>query len=203
MSATYGYVRVSSRDQNIDRQMRAMRDAGILRSNIYIDKQTGKDFNRPSYRKLYRRLRSGDILFVKSIDRLGRDYEEIMEQWKLLTRQKNIDMVVLDLPLLDTRNQINGVTGKFIADIVLQVLSYVAQVERENIRQRQREGIKAAREKGVRFGRPVSPYPDGFSSVYSLYKAGQLGTRACARQLGVNHGSFANFVKRYEKELSE
>jgi DNA invertase Pin-like site-specific DNA recombinase len=203
MSTAYGYVRVSSKDQNIDRQMVAMQKAGILEKNIYIDKQTGKNFNRPSYQKLIKKLKSDDALFIKSIDRLGRDYEEIIEQWRFLICQKNIDIIVLDLPLLNTQNQINGITGKFIADIVLQILSYVAQVERENIRQRQKEGIRVAQEKGVRFGRPHIPYPDGFFTVYPLFKSHQLSKRECAKRIGTNHVSFGNFVKRYEKEQLE
>ena len=141
MTNKYAYIRVSSKDQNIDRQVEAMRNIGILEKNMYIDRQSGKNFNRKKYQSLLEQLNSSDELYIKSIDRLGRDYDEIQEQWRYLTKVKNIDIIVLDLPLLDTRNQVNGITGKFIADLVLQILSYVAQVERENIKQRQAEGI--------------------------------------------------------------
>ena len=136
----YGYVRVSTRDQNIDRQMSAMLEIGIDKKKIFIDKLSGKDFNRPKYKQLVNRLTMGDELYIKSIDRLGRDYDEIIEQWRFLTKIKDVDIIVLDFPLLDTRNQVNGVTGKFIADLVLQILSYVAQIERENIRVQTMEG---------------------------------------------------------------
>lgn len=140
----YGYVRVSSKEQNIGRQIAALERVPVPQENIYIDKQSGKDFDRPNYRKMVNGLRAGDVVFVKSIDRLGRNYDEIIEQWRLLTKKKDVDTVVIDFPLLDTRNQVNGLTGKFIADIVLQLLSYVAQIERENIRQRQAEGINCS-----------------------------------------------------------
>lgn len=149
----YAYIRVSTKDQNIDRQVEAMKEAGI-------DKQSSKDFERKNYKKMLRKLKAGDEVYIKSIDRLGRNYDEIIEQWRILTKDKDVDVSVLDFPLLDTKNKINGLTGKFIADLVLQILSYVAQIERENIRQRQAEGIRIAKEKGVKFGRPVMDIPE-------------------------------------------
>lgn len=191
----YGYVRVSTKEQNIDRQMSAMRTAGIPQNKIYIDKISGKDFKRPSYRKLVKRLKSDDILFIKSIDRLGRDYEEIIEQWRYLTKNKNIDIVVLDFPLLDTRNQMNGLTGKFLADMVLQVLSYVAQIERENTHQRQAEGIREAKAKGIRFGRPKREIPENFDEIYALWKKDSISQREAARRLKTNHHTFLSWAK--------
>lgn len=155
----YAYIRVSTKDQNIDRQVEAMKEAGIDKSKMFIDKQSGKDFERKNYKKMLRKLKAGDEVYIKSIDRLGRNYDEIIEQWRILTKDKDVDVSVLDFPLLDTKNKINGLTGKFIADLVLQILSYVAQIERENIRQRQAEGIRIAKEKGVKFGRPVMDIP--------------------------------------------
>lgn len=159
----FGYVRVSARDQNEDRQLLALREIPVPEENIFLDKQSGKDFNRPGYLRLMKRLRPGDLLVVKSIDRLGRDYDEIMEQWRVITKEKGTDILVLDMPLLDTRKKGRDLTGTFIADMVLQILSYVAQTEREAIRKRQAEGIAAARVKGVRFGRPRKPVPPGVS----------------------------------------
>lgn len=153
MSITYGYIRVSSQDQNEDRQRIAMEEADITDTHIYMDKQSGKDFNRPNYQKLLRKLREGDILYILSIDRLGRNYEEIQNQWRILTKEKKIDIVVIDMPLLDTRREKN-LLGTFISDMVLQLLSFVAQNERENIRKRQAQGIAAAKMRGVKFGRP-------------------------------------------------
>ena len=160
----YGYVRVSSTDQNEDRQMLALGEKCIPRENIYMDKQSGKDFHRPRYRALTRRLRRGDVLYVLSIDRLGRNYEEIQQQWRYLTKEIGIDIVVLDMPLLDTR-QGKDLMGTFIADLVLQILSFVAQSERENIKKRQAEGIAAAKARGVRFGRPERQIPDNFPQL--------------------------------------
>ena len=161
----YAYIRVSSKDQNIDRQVLAMESIGLIKTQMIIDYQTGKDFNRQNYRKLVKKLKRGDELYIKSIDRLGRNYDEILAEWPYLTTVKQINIIVLDFPLLDTRHKVNGITGKFLADLVLQVLSYVAQVERENINQRQREGIKVAKEKGIQFGRPKKEYPDNFDTV--------------------------------------
>ena len=163
--AKYAYIRVSSKDQNIARQVEAMQEMGLTKKQMYIDKQSGKDFIRKNYQRLVKKLKAGDELYIKSIDRLGRDYDEILEQWRYLTRVKDIELIVLDFPLLDTRNQVNGVTGKFIADLVLQILSFVAHSERENIRKRQAEGIAAAKNRGVKFGRPERPLPDRKSVV--------------------------------------
>ncbi|MDU6522137.1 MAG: recombinase family protein [Clostridium sp.] len=165
----YGYIRVSSKDQNVERQIVAMQQVGLSLNQMYIDKQSRKNFKRKNYLKMIKKLKSGDEIYIKSIDRLGRNYEEIIEQWRYLTKTKDVNIIILDFPLLDTRNQVNGLTRKFIADLVLQVLSYIAQVERENIKQRQTEGIKIAQENGVKFGRPVIPIPNEFEEVYQLY----------------------------------
>lgn len=176
----YGYVRVSSKDQNEARQMVALRKEGIDEADIFIDKKSGKDFERPAYRKLTRKLRPGDLLVIKSIDRLGRNYDEIIRQWQFLTRDKEVDILVLDMPLLDTR-QGKDLLGTFISDLVLQILSFVAENEREVIHQRQAEGIAAAKAKGVRFGRPERPLPENFAKVYKDWKEGLItGTHAAA-----------------------
>ena len=164
MGNRYGYVRVSDRNQNEDRQIIAMQQMQVPEQNIYTDKQSGKDFNRPMYRQLMRKVKPDDIIFIKSIDRLGRNYEEILEQWKVITKEKGVDICVLDMPLLDTRRG-KDLMGTFLADIVLALLSYVAENERINIRQRQAEGIAAAKERGVRFGRPCRPLPENFQEV--------------------------------------
>ena len=195
----YAYIRVSTKDQNIDRQKFAMKEIGLGTRQMFIDKQSGKDFNRKGYKKLVKKLKKGDELYIKSIDRLGRDYDEIIEQWRFLTKTKDVDIIVLDFPLLDTRNQVNGVTGKFIADLVLQILSYVAQIERENIRQRQMEGIKEAKAKGIQFGRPANDLPEGFTEVYNLWKAKQISQREAGKLLNSNHVTFGRWVKRVEK----
>nr|WP_300209961.1 recombinase family protein [uncultured Anaerostipes sp.] len=193
--AEYAYIRVSSKDQNIARQVEAMRSIGITKKQMYIDKQSGKDFNRKNYKRLVKKLKEGDALYIKSIDRLGRDYEEILDEWRFLTRNKNIDIIVLDFPLLDTRNRVNGVTGKFIADLVLQIFSYVAQVERENTKQRQAEGIRIAMKKGVHFGRPRKKKPDNFDEVYTLWKEEKISLREASRRTGVSHHTFSKWVK--------
>lgn len=195
----YAYIRVSSKDQNVARQVEAMLEIGIAGKQMYIDKQSGKDFDRKSYQRLVKKLKAGDELYIKSIDRLGRDYDEILEQWRYLTKTKDVDMVVLDFPLLDTRNQVNGVTGKFIADLVLQILSYVAQIERENTKSRQAEGIRIAREKGVKFGRPKHEFPEDFEEVYHLWRAGKISQREGGRRLNVHHTVFARWIMRYQK----
>ena len=182
----YAYIRVSTKDQNIDRQKFAMKEIGLGTRQMFIDKQSGKDFNRKGYKKLVKKLKKGDELYIKSIDRLGRDYDEIIEQWRYLVKKKEVEIIVLDF------------TGKFIADLVLQVLSYVAQIERENTKQRQAEGIKAAKEKGVRFGRPQLPYPENFEEIYLCYKEKQISKRECARRLSTNHTTFSNWLNRYE-----
>ena len=165
----YGYIRVSTKEQNEDRQMIALREVGVPEKNIFMDKQSGKDFNRPQYRKLLRKLKKDDLLYIKSIDRLGRNYEEILQQWRYLTKDKGIDIVVLDMPLLDTRRG-KDLMGTFLSDIVLQVLSFVAENERTNIRQRQAEGIAAAKARGVRFGRPEKEIPDDFEEIVAAWE---------------------------------
>lgn len=168
----YGYVRVSTREQNEDRQLIALREVGVSDKNIFMDKQSGKDFERPQYKKLLRKMKKDDLLYIKSIDRLGRNYEEILQQWHIITKDKGVDIVVLDMPLLDTRRG-KDLMGTFLSDIVLQVLSFVAENERTNIRQRQTEGIAAAKARGVRFGRPPRPLPDNFHAVYQRWRAGK------------------------------
>lgn len=195
----YAYIRVSTKGQNIDRQVEIMKNIGIEKNKMFIDKQSGKDFERKNYKKMINKLCPGDEIYIKSIDRLGRDYEEIIEQWRILTKDKDVDIIVLDLPLLDTRNKINGVTGKFIADLVLQIISYVAQVERENIRQRQAEGIQIAKEKGVKFGRPRKEIPENFESIYKLWKKNLISQREAGRMLKISHTTFQRLTKRYTK----
>ena len=194
----YGYIRVSTREQNEDRQRIALRKAGIPEKNIFIDKQSGKDFDRPKYKKLLRRLKRDDLLYIKSIDRLGRDYEEVLEQWRLLTKDKNIDIVVLDMPLLDTRRG-KDLMGTFLSDIVLQVLSFVAENERTNIRQRQAEGIAAAKARGVRFGRPPAPLPENFHHLYQQWKNGKITGTAAAKLCGMPLSTFRYRAEIYEK----
>lgn len=169
MVDVYGYIRVSSHDQNEDRQRIALQEMNVSEKNIFMDKQSGKDFERPSYKSMVRRMNKDDLLYIKSIDRLGRNYEEILEQWRILTKEKGIDIVVLDMPLLDTRRG-KDLMGTFLSDIVLQVLSFVAENERTNIRQRQAEGIAAAKAKGVKFGRPALPYPDNFREIHRAWR---------------------------------
>lgn len=187
---------VSSRDQSLNRQLDAFKDYGIEEEHIYCDTASGKDFNRPQYKRLMRCLRKGDVLVIKSIDRLGRNYNEIIEEWRRITKEKQVGMVVLDMPLLDTRTDRDGITGTFIADLVLQLLSYVAQIERDNIRQRQAEGIAAARARGVRFGRPPISRPKEFAGVRASYLAGELNRRESARLLGVSITTFDKWMKQ-------
>ena len=189
----YGYVRVSTREQNEQRQMIALREFGIDAKRIYTDKQSGKDFERANYKKLLRKLKSGDTLVVKSIDRLGRNYDEILEQWRIITKEKQVAIVVLDMPLLDTR-QNRDLTGTLIADIVLQLLSYVAQTEREFIRQRQAEGIAAAKAQGVQFGRRPMVRPASFPILKEQWEKKQISARAAAKQLGITHSTFLRWV---------
>ena len=196
----YGYIRVSSRDQNIARQVEAMLDIGIRKQDMYVDKQSGKDFDRGEYKRLVKKLKAGDELYVKSIDRLGRDYEEIIEQWRYLTKTKDIDIIVLDLDLLDTRKEINGITSKFIADLTLQILSYVAHIERDNTRKRQAEGRRIAKEKGVKFGRPRAEIPPDFEEVLTLWQENKISKREGARILNTNHTTFSRWIKSREKE---
>ena len=191
---TYGYVRVSTRGQKEDRQLIAMREFGIPPERIVVEKQSGKDFERPVYLRLVHSLERGDVLVVKSIDRLGRNYTEILEQWGAITKGREAAIVVLDMPLLDTR-QGRDLMGTLIADIVLQLLSYVAQTERENLRQRQAEGIAAARERGVRFGRERLPLPPEFQPLAELWREGSISSRAAASELGISYQTFLRRVK--------
>ena len=190
MAQNYGYVRVSTREQNEDRQLVAMREFGIKEANILLDKQSGKDFHRPAYGRLLKKLKPGDTLVVKSIDRLGRDYDEILEQWRIITKEKEVSIVVLDIPLLDTRQKERDLTGTLIADLVLQILSYVAQTEREFIRQRQAEGIAAAKIRGVQFGRPPMDRPSMFQEVCKSWERQEISAREAGRRLGVNYKTF-------------
>lgn len=190
----YGYARVSTREQNAERQLIALTGFGILETAIYVDKQSGKDFERTQYRRLLRKLKDGDTLVVKSIDRLGRNYEEILEQWRIITKEKRAAIVVLDMPLLDTR-QNRDLTGTLIADIVLQLLSYVAQTEREFIRHRQAEGIAAAKARGVRFGRQPMQRPENFPFVRQQWECGEISARQAAEQLKITHRTFLLWVK--------
>ena len=190
----YGYVRVSTKEQNEARQMIAMQEFGIEEKHIFLDKQSGKDFNRPKYQKLIRKLKKGDTLVIKSIDRLGRNYDEIIEQWRIITKDKQAAIVVLDMPLLDTR-QGRDLTGTLIADIVLQLLSYVAQTEREFIRRRQAEGIAAAKAKGVKFGVKPKEKPPGFDACYEQWQRGEISARAAAKALKVTHPTFLKWTR--------
>lgn len=191
---TYGYIRVSTKEQNEDRQRIAMAEFGVAESNIILDKQSGKDFERPGYQRLLGKLKTGDTLVIKSIDRLGRNYDEILEQWRLLTKEKQVAIVVLDMPLLDTR-QGRDLTGVLIADIVLQLLSYVAQTEREFNRQRQAEGIAAAKARGVRFGRRCKDRGENYETVMAAWRQGKISGRTAAKELGVAHGTFQRWCK--------
>ena len=198
----YGYIRVSTQEQNTDRQLIAMLEVGLDLKHIYIEKQSGKDFNRPKYKSLVRHLRKDDVLFIKSIDRLGRNYEEILEQWRILTKSKEIDICVLDMPLLDTR-QGKDLIGTFLSDVVLQLLSFVSETERDAIRQRQREGIRAAKEKGVIFGRPTTPLPENFEEVYMQFKKKEVNGLQAAQLLKMPESTFRYKIKRYEEEKSK
>ena len=192
----YGYVRVSSTDQNEDRQMLEMQRLKIKKKNIYIDKQSGKDFNRPSYQRLLGKLKKGDLLYVKSIDRLGRNYKEIQDQWRALTKEMEVDVVVIDMPLLDTRVY-KDLMGTFIADLVLQVLSFVAENERVNIRKRQEEGIKAAKLKGVMFGRPMIKVPDNFGSLVKQWERGHMRAIDVAKECDMSIATFYRRLREY------
>jgi len=198
MPAIYGYVRVSTREQNEDRQLIALQTLSIPEKNIYMDKQSGKDFNRPQYKKLVRKLKKDDLLYIKSIDRLGRNYGDILEQWRVLTKEKGVDIVVLDMPLLDTRRG-KDLMGTFLSDIVLQVLSFVAENERTNIRQRQAEGIAAAKAKGIRFGRPPKPLPENFQENYRQWKSGAITGIAAAQACGMPMATFRYKAMIYEQ----
>lgn len=194
-SKIYGYVRVSTKEQCEDRQLLALKNFPVVENNIFIDKLSGKDFNRPQYRRLIKKIKPGDILVVKSIDRLGRNYEEILEQWRFITKGKQANIVVLDMPLLDTRQTCRDLTGTFVADLVLQILSYVAQTERENTRQRQMEGIAAAKLRGVRFGRPRKEIPPDFQRLKTEWKNKRTSSREAAKQLGISQDTFLRWAQ--------
>ena len=195
--SVYGYIRVSSKDQKEDRQQIALKEVGVELQNIYVDKQSGKDFNRPQYRKMLRKLKKDDLLYIKSIDRLGRNYEEILQQWRILTKEKGVDIVVLDMPLLDTRRG-KDLMGTFLSDIVLQVLSFVAENERTNIKQRQAEGIAAARARGVRFGRPPLPLPENFYEVHKAWRSKKITLKQAAAACNMSVGTFYGKARKFE-----
>ena len=198
----YGYSRVSTREQNEDRQMIALQEAGVPHIHIFLDKQSGKNFERPQYRRLLRKIKKDDLLYIKSIDRLGRNYEEILEQWRILTKEKGIDIVVLDMPLLDTRRG-KDLMGTFLSDIVLQVLSFVAENERTNIRQRQAEGIAAAKARGVRFGRPPKPLPENFPSIYQRWVSEEITGTKAAKECGMALSTFRYRAEKYCNEKTK
>lgn len=194
----YGYARVSTTGQNLDRQYEELVKQGINPKNIYTDKESGKDFNRKNYQKLIKKLKQGDVLFIKSIDRLGRNYNMIIDEWRNITKIKNVDIVVLDMPLLDTRIEGKNLVGRFIADIVLQILSFVAENERETMRQRQKEGIRIAKAKGIKFGRPTIDTPDNFSKVVELYKDKKITSNEAITMSGLTRGTFYRKMKEME-----
>ena len=194
----YGYVRVSTREQNEERQMIAMREMGVPEQNIFVDKQSGKDFNRPRYKRLLKQLKENDILYIKSIDRLGRNYEDILEQWRVITKVMKVDIVVIDMPILDTRRDKNLI-GTLISDIFLQVLSFVAENERTTIRQRQAEGIAAAKKRGIHLGRPPASLPETFHDVYQRWKHKELTVEEAAEECGMARTTFYDRAKKYEK----
>lgn len=196
MTDVYGYIRVSSRDQNDDRQRIALKTMGVLEKNVFTDKQSGKDFERPYYKRMVRRMKKDDLLYIKSIDRLGRNYGEILEQWRILTKEKGIDIVVMDMPLLDTRRG-KDLMGTFLSDIVLQVLSFVAENERTNIRQRQAEGIAAAKTRGVKFGRPEKEVPDDFGEIVRAWEHKRLAFSEVLKKCGMSGATFYRRVREY------
>ena len=195
--SVYGYIRVSSKDQKEDRQQIALKEVGVERQNIYVDKQSGKDFNRPQYKKMLRKLKKDDLLYIKSIDRLGRNYEEILQQWRILTKEKGVDIVVLDMPLLDTRRG-KDLMGTFLSDIVLQLLSFVAENERTNIKQRQAEGIAAAKAQGIKFGRPPLPLPDNFYEVHKAWRSKKITLKQAAEACNMPVDAFYGKARKFE-----
>ncbi len=197
MATIYGYARVSTKEQREDRQLMAFSGMQLPEGNIYVDKQSGKDFERPMYKRMVRKMKEDDLLYIKSIDRLGRNYEEILEQWRLLTKEKKVDIVVLDMPLLDTRRG-KDLMGTFLSDVVLQILSFVAENERKNIRDRQKEGIEAAKMRGVRFGRPESPLPDNFEQLSSRWLSGEISGKRAAEMCGM---PLTTFRRRSAKQV--
>ena len=196
MGKVYGYIRVSSTDQNEDRQRMALSEVGVEEKNIYMEKLSGKDFNRPQYKKLVRRMKSGDLLYILSIDRLGRNYAEIQNQWRVLTKEIGIDICVIDMPLLDTRT-CKDLMGTFIADLVLQILSFVAQSERENIKQRQAQGIAAAKAKGVHMGRPVKGVPNNFGELVKLREKKKISLEQVLQECGMSEATFYRRLREY------
>ncbi len=199
--AIYGYVRVSSKDQNPDRQVDALVEKGVKWSNLYVDYESGKNFNRKAYRKLLKKLKQGDVVVVKSIDRLGRNYSEILEQWRIITQEKKTDIDVLDMPLLNTRTEKDGLTGRLIADLVLEILAYVAETERSFIKQRQREGIESAKRRGVKFGRPRTPETTKFEEAYQKWSNHEWSSRKAAAYAGMSHTSFYHRAKELQERL--
>ena len=195
--SVYGYIRMSSKDQKEDRQQIALKEVGVELQNIYVDKQSGKDFNRPQYKKMLRKLKKDDLLYIKSIDRLGRNYEEILQQWRILTKEKGVDIVVLDMPLLDTRRG-KDLMGTFLSDIVLQVLSFVAENERTNIKQRQAEGIAATKAQGIKFGRPPLPLPDNFYEVHKAWRSKKITLKQAAEACNMPVGTFYGKARKFE-----
>ena len=198
----YGYVRVSSSDQNEDRQLIALLEKGVIQKNIYIDKQSGKDFDRPQYKKLLRKLKWGDLMYIHSIDRFGRNYEEIQKQWRLLTKDIGVDICVLDMPLLDTRNG-KDLMGTFIADLVLQILSFVAQNERENIKKRQAEGIAAAKKRGVQFGRPSISVPENFASLVRAWEKNEISIDDVLNDCKMSKSTFYRRLREYKLTVKQ
>lgn len=198
MGKIYGYVRVSSKDQNEDRQVITMKEMQVPDENIYVDKQSGKDFNRPQYKRLLHKVKPDDLIYIKSIDRLGRNYKEILEQWKVITKDKQVDLYVIDMPILDTRRE-KGLLGTFISDLVLTLLSYVAENERTTIRQRQAEGIAAAKARGVHFGRTPKPLPENFYEVYQRWKMKKITIAQAAQECGMPQTTFFERARAYEK----
>ncbi len=197
----YGYIRVSTQEQNIERQMIALLDAGMDRKDIYIDKQSGKNFKRPAYARMMRRVREGDLIIVKSIDRLGRNYQEIMEQWRIITKEKKVDIRIMDMPLLDT-TRTKDLLGTFISDVVLQLLSFVAENERDNIRQRQAEGIAAAKARGIQFGKPKIHMPDNFPELYRQWEGDSISTQDFAELCNVGRSTLYKRIREYRELLS-
>ena len=198
MSLEYGYIRVSTKDQNEHRQMIAMRDIGISAENIFCDKESGKNFDRPAYKKLINQISENDVVFIKSIDRLGRNYDEIRNQWDYLVHERKVDIVIIDMPLLDTRKG-KDLLGTFLSDIVLNILSFVAENERNLIRQRQKEGIDAAKKRGVKFGRPVLPLPEGFEETAQNYLENKISGLAAAEKLSMSSSTFYRKIKAYQQ----
>ena len=202
MMKTYGYIRVSATDQNEDRQIMAMENAQVPRRNVYMDKISGKDFDRPMYKKMVRKLQRNDLVYIKSIDRLGRNYKDVVEQWQYLTRVKKVDIVVLEMPLLDTRRG-KDLMGTFLSDIVLQVLSFVAENERSNIKIRQKEGIEAARKRGVKFGRPSAATPDNFPEIYEKWSKEEISAEQAAAMCGFSRTTFYNKANEFGQKLGQ